>query len=150
MQASTQIELPSRNYEEQLKAQVAITEEAQKRDNEAIAQLGELREQATGREDDLKRLLDESMTKLKGREREVLDLQVANTEAKERLINEEEKRMQKELQHFEETEELRNQNRELQTMAHQHLHMWKNSEEQRARLSDSYNHLQVDALVDIE
>ena len=87
MQASTQIELPSRNYEEQLKAQVAITEEAQKRDNEAIAQLGELREQATGREDDLKRLLDESMTKLKGREREVLDLQVANTEAKERLIN---------------------------------------------------------------
>ena len=35
-------------------------------------------------------------------------------------------------------------------MAHQHLHMWKNAEEQRARLFDSYNHLQVEALVDIE
>ena len=46
--------------------------------------------------------------------------------------------MQKELQHFEETEELRNQNRELETMAHHHLHMWKKSKEQRARLSDSY------------
>ena len=53
--------------------------------------------------------------------------------------------MQKELQQFEENEELRNQNRELQTMAHQHLHMWKNSEEERARLSDSYNHLEVEA-----
>ena len=28
--------------------------------------------------------------------------------------------------------------------------MWKNSEEQRARLSDCYNHLQVKAFVDIE
>ena len=104
MQAATQTETPSRNYEEELKTQISLIEAAQKCHNEAIAQL---REQATGREDDLKRLLDESMTKLKGREREVLDLQVANTEAKERLINEEEKRMQKELQHFEETEELR-------------------------------------------
>ena len=55
--------------------------------------------------------------------------------------------MQKELQHFEGTDELPNQNKELQTMAHQHLHMWKNSKEQRARLSDSYNHPQVKALV---
>mgnify|MGYP000715813222 CR=1 FL=1 len=35
-------------------------------------------------------------------------------------------------------------------MAHQHLHMWKISEEQRANMSASYNHLQVEALVDIE
>ena len=84
----------------------------------------------------------------KGKER--VDLQVANIEAKETLINEEEKRMQKELQHFEEIEELHNQNKELQTMAHHHLHMWKNSEEQRARLPDSYNHLQVEALIDIK
>ena len=56
--------------------------------------------------------------------------------------------MQKELQQFEENEELRNQNRELQTMAHQHLHMWKIFEEQSANLSDSYNHLQVEALDD--
>ena len=32
----------------------------------------------------------------------------------------------------------------------QHLHMWKISEEQRTNLSDSYNHLQVEALVNIE
>ena len=58
MQASAQTEPPSCNYEEELKAQVAITKEAIKRHNEAITQLGELREQAVGREADLKRLLD--------------------------------------------------------------------------------------------
>ena len=58
MQASAQTEPPSCNYEEELKAQVAITKEAIKRHNEAITQLGELREQAAGREADLKRLLD--------------------------------------------------------------------------------------------
>mgnify|MGYP000173227332 CR=1 FL=1 len=147
VQASTQTEPPSRNYEEELKEQVAITEEAKKRHNEAIAQLGE---QAAGREADLKRLLDESSAKLQAKEREVLDLQVANTEVKERLSTEEERNSRRELQQFEENEELRSQNRELQTMAHQHLHMWKISEEQRATLSDSYNHLQVEALVDIE
>ena len=35
-------------------------------------------------------------------------------------------------------------------MANQHLQMWKISEEQRAALSDSYNHLQVEAIVDME
>ena len=65
-------------------------------------------------------------------------------------MKEEERRMQNKLQQFKEKEELRNQNRELQTMVHQHLHMWKNSEEKRARLSDSYNHVQVETLVDIE
>ena len=131
-----------------MKAQISITEATTKRRNEGITQLGELREQAVEREANLKRLLNESTTKLQAKEREVFDLQVANTEAKERLIKEEERRMQKELQQFEENEELRNQNRELQMMAHQHLHKWKNSEEQRARLSDSYNHLQVEALDD--
>ena len=97
MQVATQTEPPLRKYEEELKAQIVITEEATKRHNEAIAQLGELREQATGREGDLKRLLEESTTKLQAKEREVFDLQVANTEAKERLIKEEEQRMQKEL-----------------------------------------------------
>ena len=58
--------------------------------------------------------------------------------------------MQTVIQHFEKTESLRSQNRELQTTAHQHLHMWKNPKEQKARLSNSYNHLQVEALVDIE
>ena len=58
--------------------------------------------------------------------------------------------MQTVIQHFEKTESLRSQNRELQTTAHQHLHMWKNPKEQKARLSNSYNHLQVEAFMDIE
>ena len=83
-------------------------------------------------------------------EKEVVDIQAATTEATQRLAKEEETRERTVIQHFEETESLRSQNMELQTLAHQHLHMWKNSEEQRTRLSDSYNHLQVEALVDIE
>ena len=79
-----------------------------------------------------------------------MDLQVANTKAKERFIKEEERNSRRELYQFEENEELRSQNRELQQMASQHLHMWKISEEQRVALSDSYNHLQVEALVEIE
>ena len=144
MQAATQTETPSRNYEEELKTQISLIQAAQKCHNESIAQL---QEQATGREADLKRLLDESSAKLHAKEREVFDLQVANTEAKERLIKEEERNSRREVQQY---EELQSQNRELQTMASQHLHMWKISEEQRATLSDSYNHLQVEGLVDIE
>ena len=65
MQAATQTETPSRNYEEELKTQISLIEAAQKCHNEAIAQL---REQATGREAYLKRLLDESLAKLKAME----------------------------------------------------------------------------------
>ena len=65
MPASTQTDPPSRNYEEELKAQVIIIEEAKKRHNEAIAQLDELQEQAVGRKADLKRHLDERTAKLK-------------------------------------------------------------------------------------
>ena len=65
VQAATQIETPSRNYEEELKTQISLIEAAQKCHNEAIAQL---REQATGREAYLKRLLDESLAKLKAME----------------------------------------------------------------------------------
>ena len=54
------------------------------------------------------------------------------------------------IQHFEETESLRSQNRELQTMAHQHLVMWKHTKEQKALLSDSYNRLVVETTLDIE
>ena len=35
-------------------------------------------------------------------------------------------------------------------MASRHLHVWKISEEQRAQISDSYHHLQVEAIVDAE
>ena len=69
VQASTQTEPPSCNYGEEIKAQLAITEEAKKCHNETIAQLGDMREQAVGREADLKRLLDKRTTKLQARER---------------------------------------------------------------------------------
>ena len=59
--------------------------------------------------------------------------------------------MQKELQQFKENEELRSQNRELQTMVSHQLHMWKISEEEREALCDLYlTTLQVEALVDIK
>ena len=35
-------------------------------------------------------------------------------------------------------------------MASQHLRMWKISKEQRAQISDSHNHLQVEAIIDME
>ena len=71
MQAATQTDPPSRNYQDGLKAQIALAELAQQRHKEAT---GQLREQATSREADLKRLLDESSAALKAKEREVLDV----------------------------------------------------------------------------
>ena len=50
------------------------------------------------------------MARLQAMEKEVANLQAANTEATRRLANEEEKSMQTILQHFEDTQELRSQN----------------------------------------
>ena len=47
VQATTQIEPPTGNYELQLKAQIAITAQTVKPHEEDIAQLGKLHEQAT-------------------------------------------------------------------------------------------------------
>ena len=146
-QAATQTGPPLRDYRDELKAQIALAELAEQHHNEAI---GQLREQAAGREANLKRLLAESSAALKAQEREVMNLQVAITEAKERFIKEEERNSRRELYQFEENEELRSQNRELQQMASQHLQMWRISEEQRETISASYNHLQVEAIVDVE
>ena len=78
------------------------------------------------------------------------DLQVAITKAKEQFIKKEERNSGRELQLFADNEELRSQHWELQEMACQHMHMWKISEEQRAQISNSYQHLQVEAIVDME
>ena len=58
--------------------------------------------------------------------------------------------MQTVIQHFEEIESLRSQNIELQTMAYQHLAMWKHTEEQKSLLLDSYNRLVVDSTLELE
>ena len=58
------------------------------------------------REDELKRLLEERMAQLQAMEKELVDLQVANTVATERLAKEEETLARMVQQHFEETESL--------------------------------------------
>ena len=83
-------------------------------------------------------------------EKEVADLQAANTMATERLTKEEETRERTVLQNFMETESLRGKIRELQNMAHQHLAMWKHTEEQKVVLSDSYNRFVLESMLDIE
>ena len=87
-QAATQTGPPLRDYRDELKAQIARAELAEQQHNDAIAQL---QEQAADREAELKRLLAESSVALKAQEREVMNLQVAITEAKERFNKEEER-----------------------------------------------------------
>ena len=94
-QAATQTRPPLRDYQDELKAQIALAELAEQHHNEVI---GQPQEQAAGREADLKQLLAESSAALQEKEREVLDLQVANTKAKERLSMEEERNNRRELQ----------------------------------------------------
>ena len=79
--ATTQTEPPTRNNEEELKPQIAITKNTKKRHKEDVTQLGKLREQVVKREGDLKRLSKERTAKLQAMEKEVADLEAANTEA---------------------------------------------------------------------
>ena len=109
--------------------------------------MGQLREQDAAREAELTQLLVESSVALKAKEREVLDLQVAITEAKERVIREEERNSQRERELFAKNEEIRSQQRELQSIANECMLKWGITEEQRAKLSDSYNELQAEGIV---
>ena len=83
-------------------------------------------------------------------EKEVADLQATNTGATQWLAKEEETLERTIIQHFEETESIRGQNKELQNMAHQNLAMWKHTEEQKALLWDSYNHLVLESTLDLK
>ena len=83
---------PHRQTRHNALSPMAIVEKAKERHEEAMTKLGKLREQAAEREADLKRLLDERTNKLQAMEKEVADLQAANTEATQRLAREEEKR----------------------------------------------------------
>ena len=58
MHVSTQTGPPTRNYEEEIAAQMAIVEKAKERHQEAMAELGKLREQAAKRKAELQRLLE--------------------------------------------------------------------------------------------
>ena len=80
----------------------------------------------------------------------MLDLQVAITEAKERVIREEERNSQRERELFAENQEIRSQQRELQDLANQYMQMWKIVEEKRAQLSDAYHQLQAEGIANRE
>ena len=79
-----------------------------------------------------------------------MNLHVSIIEAKERFIKEEERNNRRERELLEDNQELRSQHRELQEMVRRNLQMWRISEEQRETISASYNHLQVEAIVDVE
>ena len=133
---------PSREAE--LTAELALTKHMEQQHNEAI---GHLREQAAIREAELKQRIDEHSVALKAKEKEVLDLQVALTEAKECVLMEEERNRQREHELFDENLDIRSQQRELQEMANEFMLKWRIIEEQRAKLSDSYNKLQAEGIV---
>ena len=99
------------------------------------------------REAELKQMTDENLTAVKAKEREVLDLHVALTDAKERVLKEEERNSQRECELFEENQEIRSQQRPLQDIANEYMLKWKITEEQRAQLSDSYDQLQAEGIV---
>ena len=86
---------PSREAE--LTAELALTKHMEQQHNEAI---GHLREQAAIREAELKQRIDEHSDALKAKAKEVLDLQVTLTEAKERILREEERNRQREQELF--------------------------------------------------
>ena len=85
---------PHRQTRHNALSPMAIVEKAKERHEEAMTKLGKLREQAAKCEAKLKKLLDERTTKLQAMEKEVVDLQAANTEATQRSANKEEMRMQ--------------------------------------------------------
>ena len=77
----------------------------------------------------------------------MLDHQVALTEAKEHALREEDRNSQRERELFAKNEEIRSQQRELQSIANEYMLKWKIIEEQRTQLSNSYHELQVEGIV---
>ena len=77
------------------------------------------------REAELKQMTDENLTAVKAKEREVLDLHVALTDAKERVLKEEERHRQREHELFTENLDIRKQQRDLQEMANEFMFKWR-------------------------
>ena len=92
-------------------------------------------------------MIEEHVVALKAKEKEVLDLQVALTEAKECVLMEEERNRQREHELFDENLDIRSQQREWKEMANEFMLKWRITEEQWAQLSDSYNELQAEGIV---
>ena len=117
-EAATQTGPPLRIYRAKLKAEIARTERLKQQHKEAMGQLteqlasqeaelmdelprtehmeqqhneaiGERRAQAASQEAELKQVITENSAVLKAKEKDVLDLQITLTEAKERILLEE-------------------------------------------------------------
>ena len=73
-----------------------------------------------------------------GKRKEVLDLQIALTNANERILREAEKNHQRELELFAETKEIRRQRTEFKEMADEFMLKWRIVEEQKQQLTNSY------------
>ena len=109
--------------------------------------MDQLREQATSREAELAQKMEEHSVALKAKEKEVLELRVAPTEAQERILREVERNRQRELELFAETEEIRRQRTECKEMADEFMLKWRIVVEQKQQLSDSYHALQLEGIV---
>ena len=142
--AMGQLREQAASREAELKAELARTKHMEQQHDEA---LGQLREQAASREAELKQISDEHSAALKAKEKEVLDLQVALSEAKERVLKEEERHRQREHELFTENLDIRKQQRDLQEMANEFMLKWRITEDERAKLADSYNELQAEGIV---
>ena len=81
------------------------------------------------------------------KKKEVLDLQISLTEAKERILREEERNRQREQELFAETEEIRRQHREWKETTNEFMLKWRIAEEKKAQLSNSYHELQEEGIV---
>ena len=130
--------------EAELKAKIAHDELMAQHYNDTMSQL---QEQAASREAELAQRMEEHSVAMKAKEKEVLDLQVALTDAKERILREEERNRQREQEFFAENEEIRSQHREWKEMANEFMLKWRIVDEQKEQLSDSYNKLQEESII---
>ena len=77
----------------------------------------------------------------------MLELQVALTEAEERIHREAERNCQQEQELFAKTEEIRRQHMEWKEMAEEFMLKWRITEDERAKLPDAYTELQAEGIV---
>ena len=112
--------------------------------NEAM---GRLREQAASKEAEFKQRMEEYSAALKAKEKEVLDLKAALTDAKEWNLREEERNRRREEELIAENGELRSQRMTFKELADEFMLKWKIVNEQKDQLTDSYHALQEEGIV---
>ena len=95
------------------------------------ATMEQVRAQATSRESRTCAKNGGTLGFHEGKRKEVLDLQIALTNANERILREAKKNRQRELELFAETEEIRRQRTEFKEMADEFMLKWRIVEEQK-------------------